>query len=122
MDAKEHFLKSAAQHTVMSKAHGVLAEECDKAEDSAKAEAHRTLEKAHAERAKHYQEMHSDAANKAAIDELAKSRAALEPQRVSGVVPDNPTLRAVPRFGAKPFATAVDEEFEFLVSSGDDRA
>jgi hypothetical protein len=51
-----------------------------------------------------------------------KTVAALESSRVSGVVPDNPHLRAVPRFGGKPIAkTDIDEEFRDLVKAADDR-
>ena len=122
MDAKTHFKKSAEQHQTMSDRHGNLADECEKAELDGMAKEHRALQKAHGERAAHYTAMHEAATRKSVEDEMNKNRAALEPTRVSAVVPDNPNLRAVPRFGQKPVSkTEIDEEFADLVKVADDR-
>jgi hypothetical protein len=78
MNAKSHFAKSEAQHQAMSVAHNALADECEKEGLDGCAKAARGCAKVHGERAMHYRAMHDDAANKAALDELNKGRAALE--------------------------------------------
>jgi hypothetical protein len=105
MDAKTHFAKSHGHWQQMA--------EC------AKAAGLDDMAKVCNDRATHYKAAHSDvvaAASKAAAADLEKSRNALEPSRVSGVVPDNPTLRAIPRFGQRQIAkTDIDPEFADLV-------
>ncbi len=121
MEAKTHFTKSEAQHQAMSDAQNALADECEKEGLDGCAKAARACAKVHGERSMHYKAMAGAAAEKAVLDELAKARAELAPTQVRGTIPTNPTVTPVPRYGAKPLATAVDEEFEFLISSGDDR-
>jgi hypothetical protein len=117
MKATEHFKAGHNFHKAASTQHAGLAEECDGQGYEKMAECHKNLSKLHADHAEHFKAMHADAAaaaDKAAVDELAKSRAALEPSRISGIAP--PNLRAIPRTGQPQIEKAVvDPEFEDLI-------
>ena len=102
MDAKTHFAKSHEHWQQMA--------EC------AKAAGLDDMAKVCDDRAAHYKSMHSDAANKAVLDELNKGRNELQPTNISGVTPTPPGVTAVPRAGQRPIAkTAIDPEFQELV-------
>jgi hypothetical protein len=121
MKVHAHFKKLQEDHQALSEHHDGMASECEKEGLDTMAEKCRAVARVHSGLAAHYKAMHGEAATKAAQDDLEKSRNALEPSRVSGVVPDNPTLRAVPRFGAKALGkAAVDEEFADLVKIQDE--
>jgi hypothetical protein len=108
MKVHDHFAKSREHWQG-------LAAECEKAGLDGMA-------KVCSDRAAHYKTMQDDATNKSIVDELNKGRNELPPPPISRVTPDNPNLRAIPRFGAPPLQKAVvDEEFAHLISSGDDR-
>ena len=131
MKVTEHFKVCNAFHKAMAdyhdgceKDHRAIAEECDgemaKRHESL-ANRHAAMKAAETEHAKHHAAMFSAAADKAALDELEKSRRELEPTQVRRVVPSNPT--AVIRTGSAPLQKAdLDPEFAAIVSAGDDRS
>ena len=122
MKAHEHFQVEDKFYKAAGKEYAARAEACSEQDYEKMAECDKNLAKLLADHADHFKGMHCDAANKTAIDELNKSRNALESMRVSGVVPDNPTLRAVPRYGQKPVEKVdLDPEFAAIVGRGDDR-
>jgi len=121
MEATEHFKTAHDFHKAASKEYAALAEECDGQGYEKMAECHKNLSKLHADHAGHFKAAHSDAANaanKAAIDELAKNRAALEPSRVSGIAPTNPNQTPIPRYGAPSMQKADDVDPEFAKDLG----
>jgi hypothetical protein len=118
MTVREHLKKAhaamAEHHRAMSACHTAA---MGKGMDNQQ-EFHRAAASAHDAAAESHDAMCNECA-KAMHADLAKVQPL--PQGISRVAPDNPNIRPIPRYGAKPLATAVDEEFEFLVSNGDDR-
>ena len=116
MKATEHFAASHTFHKAASKEHANLADQCDEQGLGKMSRCHKNLSELHADHAEHLKAMHSDAAaaaDKAAIDELAKARAELAPTQVRGSIPTNPNHHAVIRTGGAPLQEPnIDPEFE----------
>jgi len=117
MKATDHFKASHEFHKAASAAHAGLAEECDNEGYTKMAEHHRTLAKLHADHADHHSRMYAGAADKAADDDIEKSRREIARTEVRRVVPDNPMLKAVVRTGGAPLQKpSVPMEFEKIFS------
>jgi hypothetical protein len=83
---------------------------------SARYEFHKTSMELHAGHAEHHLQQ-AEACTKAADGDLDK---AAWPLGLSGVAPERPGVRAVPRYG-QPETANVDPRFAELVKSSDDR-
>ena len=72
MKAAEHFKAASEFHKAASKEHAALSEECGEQGYEKMSACHKSLSELHADHAEHFKAMHSDAASKAATDELEK--------------------------------------------------